>query len=68
MELSKSQRDIAAIQESDRAEMREMLQNIAMSVDELRAIRHMPSPAAVEMVQSIEEVCYVRCPLTNNLF
>lgn len=58
MELSKNHRDLAAIQESDRAELREMLQNIAMSVDELKAIRRMRSPAAVEIVQSIEEVCY----------
>jgi son of sevenless-like protein len=60
MELSRSHRDLAAIQESDRAELREMLQNIAMSVDELKAIQRMHSPAAAEMVQSIEEVCHPR--------
>jgi hypothetical protein len=57
MELSRNHRDLAAMQESDRAELREMLRNIAMSVDGLRAIQGMHSPAAVEMVQSIEEVC-----------
>lgn len=59
MDISKSQRDLAVIQERDRAELREMLQNIAVSVDELKAIQRMPSPAAVEMVQSIEEVCHL---------
>jgi son of sevenless-like protein len=67
MEISKSQRDLAAIQEYDRAELREMLQNIAMSVDELRAIRRMQPTEAVEMVQSIEEVCYLLFLSENNL-
>ena len=62
MELSKNHRDLAAIQESDRAELREMLQNIVMSVDELKAIQRMRSPAAVEIVQSIEEVRYSQFP------
>ena len=59
MELSRSHRDLALIQENDRTELREMLQNIAVSVDELKAIQRIQSPAAVEMVQSIEEVCYL---------
>jgi len=62
MELSKNHRDLAAIQENDRAELREMLHNIAMSVDELKTIQRMHSPATVEIVQSIEEVRDPRFP------
>lgn len=56
MELTKGQRDQKLIQERDRAEMRELLQNIANSVEELKAIQQMPSPATLEIMQSIEEV------------
>lgn len=56
MELSKGQRDLAAIQESDRAELREILQNISNSVEELRALQRTPAPAVADIMQSIEEV------------
>lgn len=56
MELAKGQRELAAIQESDRAELREMLQNIATSVDELRAIQRPQSFATMEVMENIEEV------------
>lgn len=56
MEHIKNHQYMATLQERDREELRETLQKIAHSVEELRAIQNMPSPAAVEIMQSIEEV------------
>jgi len=58
VELVKGNRELAAIQASDRAELREMLQNIAMSVDELRTLHRMQSPATAEIMENIGEVCW----------
>ena len=56
MELSRKQREIAEIQENDREELREMLQNIATSVVDLNKLESMGPPAATEIIQRIEEV------------
>ena len=56
MELNRSQREQTQMQERDREEMRTLLQNIAHSVDELRAIQQVASPVALELMESIEEV------------
>lgn len=56
MEHVRNNRDMALIQERDRAELLETLQKIALDVEELKAIRGMPTANAVEMMQNIEEV------------
>lgn len=56
MEHSKNHLEMTVIHERDRAELRETLQQIAMSVEELRTIQRMQSPATAEIMQSIEEV------------
>lgn len=63
LELNRNQREQLQLQERDREEMRTLLQTIASSVDQLKAVRQMRSPAALEMIQSIEEVCFVRLAL-----
>ncbi|KAF7984065.1 hypothetical protein HWV62_17613 [Athelia sp. TMB] len=55
MELNRSQREQTQMQERDREEMRTLLQNIAHSVEELRAIQQVASPVALELMESIEE-------------
>ena len=47
---------MALIQERDRAELLDTLQKIASDVEELKTIRGMSTPTAVEMMQNIEEV------------
>lgn len=56
MEHVRNNRDMALIQKRDRAELLETLQKIASDVEELKTIRGMPKPTAVEMMQDIEEV------------
>ena len=56
MEHVRNNREMTLIQERDRAELLDTLQKIALDVEELKTIRGMPTPNAVEMMQNIEEV------------
>jgi hypothetical protein len=57
MELVEQHRQLDLSAERDRAELRELLQEITLSNDELGAIGRLHFPAKAEIMQNIAEVC-----------